>query len=682
MGTSLADKLSLPGPVDDTPGPAWSRVEAPGRPAGLELQRRVSAPLPAPSAIDDDLVRGRIIHQFANHELLALELMALVLLRFPDAPRALRRTLVATMCDEQRHMRLYLGRMKTLGVQLGEVPVNAFFWDCLSGVSDPLAFIAGMSLGFEQANLDYAVHWMRAFEQVGDSETVDVLARVHADEIRHVAHGVHWLRELKDPDLDDWTAWTGALEAPMTPRRARGPAFQHDARLQAGMHEDFVQRVRSAGQSRGRPPRVYWFNPWVEDEIAGHAEPGRVLRDLAADLAPCMRFLASEDDVVVVPRLPSPAFVADQAQRGATVLELVEGSVPTPALLGDRPVHSLHPWGWSTSTIRAVQQVQPQLQHPPKWKASHAVLSRKDHAANVLRALPADPRVDIEGGVVVRALEDLDRAVATWQECLIKAPLSASGRHRIRVPGPRAEHTRDWVTRQLRTQGSVVVEPWRQRLVDLSLHATVRESGLRVDGITRFFTDASGQFRGVMLDRWTRGLPSDLLRWVHQEAGWVDESLRQAAVAAVAGAPGLHGPISVDAFIWRGPETPVLRPLVELNPRPTFSRLGLGVQRQLVAPRASAAWLVADLRSVRRAGFQDLGHFVKVLQESMPARGIPLTEGALPTSDPTRCTRMLTVLVAAPTWRELQERWGSFAHGRDGLRDWLGAIGGHGQENE
>ena len=55
---------------------------------------------------------GRLLHFFANHELLATELMALVLLKFPDAPAAFRKGVLETLKDEQEHTRLYIERMK------------------------------------------------------------------------------------------------------------------------------------------------------------------------------------------------------------------------------------------------------------------------------------------------------------------------------------------------------------------------------------------------------------------------------------------------------------------------------------------------------------------------------------------------------------------------------------------
>ena len=96
--------------------------------------------------------------------------MALCLLKFPNAPTPFQKGLVHTITEEQEHLRLYLGRLQELGGEVGEVPVNGFFWDCLSGMTDPMDFVVGMSMTFEQANLDTA--FTRKLFMTGDLKTV------------------------------------------------------------------------------------------------------------------------------------------------------------------------------------------------------------------------------------------------------------------------------------------------------------------------------------------------------------------------------------------------------------------------------------------------------------------------------------------------------------------------------
>ena len=137
VGDTLADKLAPPGPLAHAPR-SVGLPDLPGRPPGLRFDDARPKP-PSPRVADLARLdgRGRVLHGFANHELLALELMARMLLRFPEAPEGWRKGLVVTMQDEQRHLRSYVERMQACGVELGAVPVSSFFWDVLADAPWP-----------------------------------------------------------------------------------------------------------------------------------------------------------------------------------------------------------------------------------------------------------------------------------------------------------------------------------------------------------------------------------------------------------------------------------------------------------------------------------------------------------------------------------------------------------------
>ena len=84
FGTTLEEKLVGSGRlVDTSPGKALTTPDTPGRPAELALDRWSESqrvPFGDVRALERDEDRGLVLHFFANHELLAAELMALVLL--------------------------------------------------------------------------------------------------------------------------------------------------------------------------------------------------------------------------------------------------------------------------------------------------------------------------------------------------------------------------------------------------------------------------------------------------------------------------------------------------------------------------------------------------------------------------------------------------------------------------
>ncbi len=87
FGADIEDKLTrIDDPSDADPGAPIEVPAAPARPRSLSFPSERSAlEFPTPKQLESDAMRGKALHFFANHELLALELMALALVRFEDA---------------------------------------------------------------------------------------------------------------------------------------------------------------------------------------------------------------------------------------------------------------------------------------------------------------------------------------------------------------------------------------------------------------------------------------------------------------------------------------------------------------------------------------------------------------------------------------------------------------------
>lgn len=229
--------------TDEAPG-SPERPALPGRPPELHFcGRRESPPMPHPDTLGDPGRRAVAHHIMANHELQALEVMAFVLLAFPEAPAEFRRGLVQIMADEQRHTRLHLDRLDDLGWRFGAIPVNGYFWKKAQAFHSLLDYLAGLPLTFEGGNLDHTLEFEAWFEHAGDTRSAGIMRAIHRDEIRHVAFGLHWLRALKPSGMSDWDAYTAHLQWPLRPEKSRGNTFHRAPRLAAGMEPDFIDRL-------------------------------------------------------------------------------------------------------------------------------------------------------------------------------------------------------------------------------------------------------------------------------------------------------------------------------------------------------------------------------------------------------------------------------------------------------
>lgn len=249
---SLEAKLSPPpsGLTDHEPGPALL-VERPARPPGLEIRPGREVKVPPIGGMHEPAQRARILHGFANHEFQAVELLAWALLAFPDAPAAFRRGLLEILEEEQRHCRMYIGRLESLGVRFGDYPVSGYFWNKLAAVETLLEFVCTLSLTFENANLDHTVEYAAAARAVGDEKTAAVIDQIHQDEILHVRFGAHWLRCLKDPAQSMSEAYRQSVRWPLRPALARGKTFHPEGRRAAGLDPDFIELLAASERDEG-----------------------------------------------------------------------------------------------------------------------------------------------------------------------------------------------------------------------------------------------------------------------------------------------------------------------------------------------------------------------------------------------------------------------------------------------
>jgi uncharacterized ferritin-like protein (DUF455 family) len=241
----LEDKLtpfSLQAPLGD-----WRPFilpQDPGRHPKLSFSEK-QLKFPRRPSLAQSLPRAQALHSFANHELLAIEMMAAALLVYPhgDAESVrVKRGLMAALRDEQKHLAMYVARLQSGGYDFGDFPLNAFFWRQMEKLATPSSFFALMALTFESANLDFALYYQEAFLAVGDVDTAEVLRVVYQDELTHVALGAHWLDRWKQ-DRTLWDYYLSVLPAPLTPARARGIQYRPETRLKAGLPQDWVRSL-------------------------------------------------------------------------------------------------------------------------------------------------------------------------------------------------------------------------------------------------------------------------------------------------------------------------------------------------------------------------------------------------------------------------------------------------------
>ena len=559
FATTLEEKLRAPGTITDVqPGKPVATPAAPGRPGNLVFKPHATgkSEFPGLHRLEDVAERGKLLHFFGNHELLATELMALVLLKFPDAPPAFRKGVLQTLQDEQEHTRLYLERMRACGVEFGDLPVSGYFWRCVAPMEHPIDYVAGLCLTFEQANLDFAGQYGQSFAKIGDADSAKLLEKIYRDEIGHVAYGLKWFRRWKNPGESDWDAFCRTLKFPLSPQRAKGFSLNIAGRRAAGLDPQFIAELNVYSQSKGRTPSVFLFNPFTEGRLAEGKKfnPTKHQAQLACDLENLPQFLCRQDDLVLVHEKPSVEFLSRIKQAGFPLPEFVElpwsgcdapsqkvAATPTsrenlgapygPTVeTGDeaspspfatkasqpRKLGCLRPWGWGPDSLECLAPLFGSVTGEARAEASRfnerlAQLYSKAWSAEflrkILRALAAQAErrsfslcPDDDIGVAVCSLAEAQGAIAGIRggghhRIVVKQAFGVAGSNALRLFEPEILPAQwRWMERALARQRELVVEPWLDRVQDFSVQLEMTPGGLKLCGYTGLIADARGQF--------------------------------------------------------------------------------------------------------------------------------------------------------------------------------------------
>ncbi len=590
FSTSLEEKLK---PVrdltDEEPGIALGTPGEPGRPIDLRLRKDgVRLQFPGVTRLMDDEQRGILLHFFANHELLATELMTLVLLKFPEAPSSFRRGIVRTLAEEQLHTKWYLERIRDCGLKFGDFPLNRFFWDAIAPMETPLDYVTRLSLTFEQANLDFSRYYAALMREAGDERTAKILSRIHDDEITHVRYGLKWFRRWKREVESDWEAFRKQLRFPLSPARAKSTMiFDAGSRRKAGLDDDFIQELEVFSRSRGRTPNVFVFTADAEAAMAHGLDarsyaPRKIVGQLTTDLEILPAFLARRDDVVLMRQTPSLVHRARLQGLGFELPEFEQlndrGQISRNCLLRERKIHELRPWAFCPQSAIMLSPL-----GELNWNEAVRSLFSKSSQAEKLRL----------NSKICRTAAEIDGALDDYKEegileVLVKLPFGASAQRNRKFAADAPKPMRSLIKRFVGAYGSVVIEPWLDRKFDFSVQYSMEDCGLRRLAFIQLENDARGQFRACQANvKFCRGVEENVRRFLMSGALTVYDGEVPLKLESFLREARYRGPVGVDAFVYCEADGVLkLRKIVEVNPRFTMGRVALELMRR-VAPGRS-----------------------------------------------------------------------------------------------
>ncbi|MDB5103606.1 MAG: hypothetical protein JWP91_1295 [Fibrobacteres bacterium] len=253
---------------------------------------------------------------------------------------------------------------------------------------------------------------------------------------------------------------------------------------------------------------------------------------------------------------------------------------------GFTPDSIFTPFGWNSHTESMSSRYKAVAPHP----ALEAVKLANSRTFSLeLERLHAeddgsrDPEPATYGNLFV-SLEALEGFLASRHESLgwvVKGEHGHAGTANRRVPsGPLGAEDRRILAGILADHGRVAVEPWHDRVLDMSVNFRVAAGGAMSGYRGHLLLNSrDGAFLGVKI------LPSR--RPPEPWDGALEASA--AALARALDAIGYHGPVGVDAYVWNSPQGPRLRSMVDINARLSMALPAHGLADRL--PGKTLLWM-------------------------------------------------------------------------------------------
>ena len=210
----------------------------PARPAKPELLKPRDVPRRKPSSLE-----GRIamLHAVAHIELNAVDLHWDIIARFADVPLPIGffDDWVKAADEESKHFNLLCDCLEAHGSFYGALPAHAGMWQAAEETKDDfMGRLAVVPMVLEARGLDVTPGMIEIFRKAGDSQVVDALEVIYAEEVHHVAYGSKWFHfQCGRHDLDPVVVFHELVR-----RYFHGslkPPFNEEKRAEAGIPPDF-----------------------------------------------------------------------------------------------------------------------------------------------------------------------------------------------------------------------------------------------------------------------------------------------------------------------------------------------------------------------------------------------------------------------------------------------------------
>ena len=345
-------------------------------------------------------------------------------------------------------------------------------------------------------------------------------------------------------------------------------------------------------------PDIFLFNSTCELAVANgsvnYMAPAQ-LRKFENELGTLPWILASSQDIILVEKVPSQQFTDQLENKGFSLpaFQTKESSLSDPSfLLADKGF--LFPWGWSPAAHKLLSPLKPgccpEFGNSPvaEWRDVHRELYSRKSALTILERNIKEYHSDniLSSNDLPDVCTSHEQIIALqhkWGKVVVKAPWSSSGRGlQILRPNEYNLTNRQVITGYLKQQGFVIVEPWHNKVLDLSFQFLSFGNGkIEYRGLTAFSTDHSGRYLGNYLQELPPDLTPELKEFLSENLDNVKTALHQVLASSDYSA-NYYGWFGVDAIIYKSPDGKLkFHPCLEINCRFTMGAIALRLRTHL-----------------------------------------------------------------------------------------------------
>jgi hypothetical protein len=244
---------------------------------------------------------------------------------------------------------------------------------------------------------------------------------------------------------------------------------------------------------------------------------------------------------------------------------------------------------------------------------------------------------------------------------VIKAPYGCSGQNMKKVKTYDLNKSEiNWIKKILKEQNSLIIEPWFNKVSDLSYQSKITEMKEIINiGSTEFITNQNGQYKATYVGTKKFHHSLNYKKFFYNNFNntkGIEEILK--AVSTFVGSnlleTNFEGPFGIDAFIYEDKNSFYgyrIKPLCEINPRITMGRVALEISKR-IQTGTFAIWVHLRISDILNANFANISDFIACIEKICPiildrsSSNTPLIkEGVLFTNEPLTAKSVLTTLI-------------------------------------